>query len=202
MDLLFPERCRCGAGSFFLCERFTGRSAALSVVVEFLPERGLEVSEKEETTGVPVFEALPLFRVDVDIDGGRGRPVLDSSRFIERSFVLELVRGSVSTLLSSPLIFFESLFDRVALSSSDSTCAPPLTCAIEVADWGRLAWLTVCDEFCLALVEVERAIGAPIAGLLAILPGGANVPTTGDEAIIGDSTFEFTVPALLACQLP
>ena len=114
-------------------ERFTGRSAAFNVVVEFLPERGLEVSENEDTIGVPDFEALPLLRVEVDIDGGRGRPLLDSSRFRERSFALELVRVSVSPL-SSPLIILASLCDLVALSSSARTCAPPFACGFDVTD--------------------------------------------------------------------
>ena len=62
----------------------------MRVVVELRPDRGRELSAKEPTTGVAVFEALPLFRVDVEMEGGRGR-VEESSRC---TFVLELVRYS------------------------------------------------------------------------------------------------------------
>ena len=167
-------------------------------MVELRPERGRECSGKEPITGVPVLEALPLLRAEVEIEGGRGRPVVESSRFIERSFVRELVRVSASGLRSSPLMFFGSLFDLVARSVSARLWDPPFTCGTEVVDVGLsnegLCWW----EFCRARADVERAIGATRAGLCATLLGWAKVPTTGEEAILGDPAVELTVPALFS----
>lgn len=71
---------------------------AVRAVVELRPDLGRELSANEPTTGVAVLEAFPLLRVEVDMEGGRGR-VAASSRFM---FARELVRFSTSPL-SSPL---------------------------------------------------------------------------------------------------
>ena len=72
------------------------------------PERGRVVSGNEAATGVPVLEAFPLLlRALVVIDGGRGRELVDSSRFkLPRSDERPLLLVLVSLLPASSLLPF------------------------------------------------------------------------------------------------
>ena len=71
---------------------------ALSVVVELRPERGRDdddvvVSGNVAMMGVPVLEALPLFRVEVEIGGGRGLGFVSSRLMPDLERLLWLSRS-------------------------------------------------------------------------------------------------------------
>ena len=160
------------------------------VDVEFRPERGRDGSGNVAIMGVPDLEALPLFRVAVEIDGGRGLGFASSRLMPDR----EALRVSGSPLVgSSPR---KALLVRNNSGFSSGRLVP-LRRGVDWADMVRFDWCGLEVGPPRARDDAVRAIVGPSAGLFPPLDGTAKADRTGDDAIIGDPTLEVAVPALL-----